>query len=90
MSIRPPEDPSTPPPPPDLPDRTSRSCWSQSSIIARNVKFGTTCERFNRRFVDGSTCWWSSHCINADRSYVIPAGVTAGSRITQRVMGHLK
>ena len=28
--------------------------WSQSSIIARRVRFGTTCERFKRCFVLGS------------------------------------
>ena len=28
----------------------------------------TTRERFRRRFVEGSVCWCSSHCISADRS----------------------
>ena len=37
--------------------RRSRFCsCSQSSIIARSVKFGTTCDRFRRCFVLGSVC----------------------------------
>jgi hypothetical protein len=51
---------------------------------------GTTRERFSRRFVLGSVCWCSSHCISAERSYDIPEGLTAGSRITPSVIGHRK
>ena len=36
--------------------RASLASWSQSSIIARSVRFGTTCERFRRCFVLGSVC----------------------------------
>ena len=48
--------------------RSARSSASQSSIIPRSVRLGTTRERFRRRFVEGSVCWCSSHCISADRS----------------------
>ena len=63
---------------------------NQSSIIALSARFGTTRLRLSRCFVLGSAWLCSNHRVSAARSYVMPAGVVAGSRMTHKVMGHRK